>query len=207
MKPAQPNALAVAVLILCLHLAGLQPMNAQTPATPTKTTELATFGGGCFWCIEAIFQRINGVVSVASGYAGGHVENPTYKQVCNGDTGHAEVLQIEFDPKKLSFDKLLEVFWLAHDPTTPNRQGNDVGPQYRSVILYHNDSQKAAAEKSMKAAQSQFKNPIVTEIVPLKKFYKAEDYHQNYFNNNPNAPYCSFVIRPKLKKVLEKLSK
>ena len=183
-------------------------MNAQTPnSSGKKATALATFGGGCFWCIEAVFQRIDGVSSVASGYAGGKTENPTYKEVCSGETGHAEVLQIEFDPKKLSYEKLLDVFWLAHDPTTLNRQGNDVGTQYRSIILYHDDSQKAAAEKSMKAAQKEFKSPIVTEITPLKKFYKAEEYHQNYYNNNPNNAYCSFVIRPKLKKVLEKLSK
>ncbi len=193
-------------------------MNAQSPSAPdpkagaasvtsaAKKTELATFGGGCFWCIEAVFQRITGVISVASGYAGGTVENPTYKQVCTGETGHAEVLQIEFDPQKVSFEKLLDVFWLAHDPTTLNRQGNDVGTQYRSAIFYHSAAQKDAAEKSKKAAQSEFKSPIVTEIVPLKQFYKAEGYHQNYFNNNPNQPYCAFVIRPKLKKVLEKLS-
>jgi len=168
---------------------------------------MATIGGGCFWCIEAVFQRIDGVNSVASGYAGGKTENPTYKEVCAGETGHAEVLQIEFDPKKLSYEKLLEVFWLAHDPTTLNRQGNDVGTQYRSIILYHDDAQKAAAEKSKKDAQRQFESPIVTEITPFKKFYKAEGYHQNYYNNNPNAGYCAFVIRPKLKKVLEKLSK
>ena len=173
--------------------------------TTTNTTELATFGGGCFWCIEAIFQRIDGVVSVSSGYAGGQKEDPTYKEVCTGDTGHAEVLQIKFNPKKVSFEKLLDVFWLAHDPTTLNRQGHDVGTQYRSIILYHSDAQKAVAEKSKKTAQAEFKDPIVTQIVPLTKFYKAEDYHQNYYNNNSSAPYCSFVIRPKLKKVLEKL--
>jgi peptide-methionine (S)-S-oxide reductase len=210
MKSSRSFAGTALLLALSAWLTLSPSMNAQTPSTPPaakKTTELATFGGGCFWCIEAIFQRIDGVISVASGYSGGRVENPTYKQVCNGDTGHAEVLQIEFDPKKLSFEKLLEVFWLAHDPTTLNRQGNDVGTQYRSAIFYHSDAQKAAAEKSKKSAQSQFKDPIVTEIAALKKFYKAEDYHQNYFNNNPDAPYCSFVIRPKLKKVLEKLSK
>ncbi len=221
MNIARQNSTATAALrlvVLGLWLSLLSNMNAQSPAKPAsapaaapagakKATELATFGGGCFWCIEAIFQRIDGVSSVASGYSGGQVDNPTYKQVCQGDTGHAEVLQIEFDPKKVSFEKLLDVFWLAHDPTTLNRQGNDVGTQYRSIILYHSEAQKLAAEKSKKAAQSHFKDPIVTEIVALKKFYKAEDYHQNYFNDNPNAPYCSFVIRPKLKKVLEKLSK
>jgi len=210
MKRAQRTVFTPLLIALSAWLTIFPFMNAQSSpasATAQKNTELATFGGGCFWCIEAIFQRIDGVISVASGYSGGKVENPTYKQVCAGDTEHAEVLQIEFDPKKVSFEKLLEVFWLAHDPTTLNRQGNDVGTQYRSVIFYHNDGQKVAAEKSKKAAQSEFKNPIVTEIVTLKKFYKAEGYHQNYFNDNPNAPYCAVVIRPKLKKVLEKLSK
>jgi peptide-methionine (S)-S-oxide reductase len=200
--------LTVTAALAVLVYLSTSTMNAQTPApSGKKGTALATFGGGCFWCIEAVFQRIDGVTSVASGYAGGKTENPTYKEVCSGETGHAEVLQIEFDPKKLSYDKLLEVFWLAHDPTTLNRQGNDAGTQYRSIILYHDEGQKAAAEKSKKAAQAQFDSPIVTEITPLKKFYKAEGYHQNYYNNNPNIPYCAFVIRPKLKKVLDKLSK
>jgi peptide-methionine (S)-S-oxide reductase len=200
--------LTIAVALVALVYSLTSTMNAQTPASSGKKgTALATFGGGCFWCIEAVFQRIDGVSSVASGYAGGKTESPTYKEVCSGETGHAEVLQIEFDPKKVSYEKLLEVFWLAHDPTTLNRQGNDVGTQYRSIILYSDEGQKAAAEKSKKAAQAQFDSPIVTEITPLKKFYRAEGYHQNYYNNNPNVPYCAFVIRPKLKKVLEKLSK
>ncbi|MEO8350765.1 MAG: peptide-methionine (S)-S-oxide reductase MsrA [Chthoniobacteraceae bacterium] len=164
-----------------------------------------TFGGGCFWCLEAVFQRLKGVKSVASGYAGGEVENPTYKEVCSGTTGHAEVVELTFDPKVISYDKLLEVFWAAHDPTTPNRQGNDVGTQYRSIILYENEAQKAAAEKSKKLAQAEFKDPIVTQIEPLAKFYKAEAYHQNYFNQNANKnPYCAVVIRPKLQKLLHK---
>jgi peptide-methionine (S)-S-oxide reductase len=171
----------------------------------SSATQRITFGGGCFWCIEAVFQRLVGVKSVASGYAGGHVPNPTYKAVCEGETGHAEVIQVEFDPKKISYDKLLEVFWAAHDPTTPNRQGADVGTQYRSIILYENEAQKAAAETSKKAAQTEFKSPIVTEIVPLKTFYKAEDYHQNYYNQNGGSnPYCAAVIRPKLQKLLQK---
>jgi peptide-methionine (S)-S-oxide reductase len=200
--------LTAAALWLTLSSSMNAQSSAPSPGAPAqKNLELATFGGGCFWCIEAIFQRIDGVKTVVSGYSGGAVDNPTYKQVCNGDTGHAEVLQIGFDPQKLSFEKLLDVFWLAHDPTTLNRQGADVGTQYRSVIFYHSEAQKAAAEKSKKAAQSQFKDPIVTEISALKKFYKAEDYHQNYFNQNPNASYCAFVIRPKLKKVLDQLSK
>ena len=184
-----------------------QKMNTPDSPKSTNATELATYGGGCFWCTEAIFQRLDGVKSVASGYAGGKNANPSYEDVCSGLTGHAEVIQIEFDPKKISYEKLLDVFWLAHDPTTLNRQGADRGTQYRSIILYHDDRQKLAAEASKKAAASQFHDPIVTEIVPLTKFYKAEKYHQNYFNNNPNAPYCSYVIRPKLDKLVKKLSK
>jgi peptide-methionine (S)-S-oxide reductase len=171
----------------------------------TNHTEFATLGGGCFWCLEAEYQRIPGVIHVTSGFAGGHTENPTYKQVCLGDTGHAEVTQIEFDPKKLSYEKLLDYFWDMHDPTTLNRQGNDVGTQYRSIILYNSDAQKAAAEKSKAEAQKEFKDPIVTEIVPLKKFYKAEDYHQNYYNDNKEQGYCQFVIRPKVEKLEKKL--
>ena len=173
----------------------------------TNKTELATFGGGCFWCLEAVFERLDGVKSVTSGYAGGTKENPTYKEVCTGATGHAEVIQIEFDPQKISYEKLLEVFWEAHDPTTMNRQGADAGTQYRSVILYHNDTQKQAAEKSKELAQWRFPRPIVTEIVPLTKFFKAEEYHQDYFRKNPNAPYCAVVISPKLEKLKPKLAK
>ena len=173
----------------------------------TNKTELATFGGGCFWCLEAVFERLDGVKSVTSGYAGGTKENPTYKEVCAGVTGHAEVIQIEFDPHKISYEKLLEVFWEAHDPTTMNRQGADAGTQYRSVILYHNDAQKQAAEKAKELAQWRFPRPIVTEIVPLTKFFKAEEYHQDYFRKNPNAPYCAVVISPKLEKLKPKLAK
>ena len=199
------------LIVLVVLLAGATSGHSQKMNTPdskpnTNATELATYGGGCFWCVEAIFQRLEGVKSVASGYAGGKRDNPTYEEVCAGTTGHAEVIQIEFDPTKISFEDLLDVFWQAHDPTTLNRQGADVGTQYRSIILYHNHRQKEAAEKAKKAAASQFKNPIVTEIVPLTTFYKAERYHQNYYNNNPNASYCAFVIRPKLDKLLKKLS-
>lgn len=177
-------------------------MNAQTATNAAATkTQLATFGGGCFWCVEAVYQRLDGVKSVASGYAGGKTENPTYEQVCSGLTGHAEVIQIEFDAAKISYEQLLDVFWQAHDPTTLNRQGADRGTQYRSVIFCHNDAQKVAAEKSKQAAQKQFRDPIVTEIVPITKFYAAEKYHQDYFNRNRNAPYCSIVIRPKIEKL------
>jgi peptide-methionine (S)-S-oxide reductase len=163
---------------------------------------LATFGAGCFWCVEATFQQLKGVSSVVSGYSGGNVENPTYEQVCTGTTGHAEVCQIEYDPEIISFEELLEILFEIHDPTTPNRQGNDVGTQYRSAIFYHNEKQKKIAEKVIEElnAKGIWKNPIVTEITPLTHFYKAKDYHQNYFRNNPNQPYCRVVIKPKLQK-------
>lgn len=164
----------------------------------TDNYEQAVFGGGCFWCIEAVFERLSGVVSVEAGYAGGTKPDPTYEEVCTGRTGHAEVARITFDPKKISYEKLLEVFWEAHDPTTLNRQGPDAGTQYRSVIFYLDQRQKLAAEQSMRAAQKNFSDPIVTELQPLKAFYKAENYHQSYYRNNPNAPYCRFVIKPKL---------
>lgn len=170
--------------------------------TKNYTMEVATFGNGCFWCTEAIFQNLKGVEKVVSGYSGGHVDNPTYKQVCNGTTGHAEVIQISYDPSVISYDELLEVFWKTHDPTTPNRQGNDVGPQYRSAVFYHNDTQKEKADKYKKELNEAgaYDKPIVTEITAFEKFYPAEDYHQNYFNLNGSQPYCSFVIRPKVEK-------
>jgi peptide-methionine (S)-S-oxide reductase len=175
--------------------------------TDTSKTELATLGGGCFWCTEAVFETLDGVKSVTCGYAGGHKSNPTYEEVCADTTGHAEVIQIEFDPQKISYEKLLGVFWDAHDPTTLNRQGPDTGTQYRSIILYHNKVQKTAAEKSKAEAQKRFSRPIVTEIVPLIKFYKAEDYHQDYFWKNPNEAYCRIYIRPKLEKLKAKEEK
>ena len=167
--------------------------------------QVAVLAGGCFWCTEAVFLDVIGVKTVESGYTGGQTVNPTYKQVCGGDTGHAEVVQLEFDPKEVSLETLLHVFWAAHDPTTLNRQGHDSGTQYRSIILYENDEQKAVAEKSKTEAQKEFKDPIVTQIVPLKTFYKAEDYHQDYFNTTGDRnPYCTAVIRPKLQKLLSK---
>jgi peptide-methionine (S)-S-oxide reductase len=171
----------------------------------TNTTQQATFGGGCFWCTEAIFQMLPGVKSAVSGYAGGSTPNPTYKEVCGGKTGHAEVIQIEFDPTAISYAQLLDTFWEAHDPTTLNRQGADVGTQYRSIILYHNPEQKAAAERSKATAQKHFRDPIVTEIVPLTRFWPAEDYHQEYYALNPTAGYCRAVIRPKVEKFEQKL--
>lgn len=195
--------------ICCLMAIGTLTIHAEetnkSTTMQTNTTELATFGGGCFWCTEALFQMLPGVKSVASGYAGGKTENPTYKEICQGDTGHAEVIQIEFDPAKTSYEKVIETFWEAHDPTTLNRQGNDHGTQYRSIILYHSAAQKDIAEKSKTAAQKNFTDKIVTEIAPLKKFYKAEGYHQNYYRANPDQGYCRAVIRPKVEKFEKKL--
>lgn len=164
--------------------------------------ELATFGAGCFWCTEAVFQNVKGVSKVVSGYAGGKVKNPTYREICTGTTGHAEVAQITFDPSKVSFEELLEVFWNTHDPTTLNKQGADEGTQYRSVVFYHTDDQRQATidYKKQLEASKVFKNPIVTEISPLPDYYPAENYHQNYFELNPNQSYCQYVVRPKVEK-------
>ena len=162
--------------------------------------EYATFGGGCFWCTEALFQTVPGVRGVTSGYAGGTRENPTYEQVCSGCTGHAEVIQVEFEPRVLKYETLLEYFWRVHDPTTLDRQGADAGTQYRSIVLYHDETQKRLAHESKVAAQAAFKMAIVTEIAPLRAFYPAEERHQNYFRRNPTAPYCLIVIWPKLTK-------
>lgn len=164
--------------------------------------EIATLGGGCFWCTEAIYQDLKGVQKVLSGYSGGHVANPTYKQVTTGTTGHAEVIQVLYDPKVITYAEILEIFWETHDPTTLNRQGNDVGPQYRSAVFYHNLDQKAQAEfyKKKLDESGAFPRPIVTEITAFTNFYVAEDYHQNYFKENGSQPYCSFVIRPKVEK-------
>lgn len=202
----------IIVCVLATAIIGSSCRQKQKTVTATKTTmdnattkpglQVATFGTGCFWCTEAIFQSIKGVESVASGYSGGQVKNPTYKEVCSGLTGHAEVIQIQYDPTVVTYDELLEVFWKTHDPTTLNRQGADVGTQYRSVVFYHDDTQKQLAEgyKEKLDKAGAFDSPIVTEISPATTFYKAEDYHQNYYNLNGEAPYCSFVIRPKLDK-------
>ena len=171
----------------------------------SEKTDTAIFGAGFFWCFEAIFQRLKGVESIESGYTGGTVENPTYKQVCTGETGHAEVTKIIFNPDVISFNDLLEVFWTTHDPTTLNQQGADIGTQYRSAVFYLNDEQKMQAEKSKSEIATQiWDGTIVTEITPLKKYYKAEDYHQNYFNQNSDQSYCRFVINPKLEKFRKK---
>jgi len=167
-------------------------------------TEYAIFGGGCFWCVEAVFERIDGVSEVVSGYAGGQTKNPTYKEVTSGKTGHAEVCKIIFDPSAVTYDELLDIFWQAHDPTTLNRQGADVGTQYRSAIYYINESQKKSTQLALKKAAKLFDDPITTEVKELDKFYLAEGYHQDYYENNPNAPYCAFVIRPKIKKLGKK---
>jgi len=198
-------------LPLMIMLAGVscgQQKNSENPnsmnnqSAEKKEMALATFGTGCFWCTEAIFQQLEGVSKVVSGYAGGKVKNPTYKEVCSGLTGHAEVIQLTYDPSVITFDELLEVFWQTHDPTTLNRQGADVGTQYRSVIFYHTDDQRKLAEsykKKLDEAKA-FEAPIVTEISAFTSFYPAEDYHQNYFNLNGSAPYCSYVIQPKVEK-------
>ena len=164
--------------------------------------EVATLGGGCFWCLDAVYRDVRGVERVVSGYSGGHVANPTYEQVCGKRTGHAEVVQVWYDPAVITYDDILTIFWRIHDPTTPNRQGNDVGPQYRSAIFYHNEAQKVAAEHSKAEAEAArvWNDPIVTEIVPLDVFYEAEAYHQDYFSNNPYQPYCVYVVDPKVRK-------
>jgi len=181
-----------------------EPASAAGSAKPTTAPKLetATFGEGCFWCSEAVYQRLRGVKSVVSGYSGGNVDKPTYEQVCTGRTGHAEVIQVTFDPSEISYDDLLKVFWQTHDPTTLNQQGHDTGTQYRSAVFYQNEDQHRVAEAYKKQLDKSgvFKKPIVTEITPIKNFFPAEKYHQDYFNLNPNQQYCQFVIRPKVEK-------
>ncbi len=178
---------------------------AETEININQNIEQATFGAGCFWCVEAVFQDIEGVLDVRAGYTGGTTDNPTYEEVCSGRTGHAEVIQIDFDSSKVGYEELLDLFWVSHDPTTINRQGADVGTQYRSAIYYHSDSQKVMAEKSIDNANNikLYSNPIVTEISVLDTFYIAENYHQDYYRLNKNAPYCQLVIRPKLDKLFK----
>jgi peptide-methionine (S)-S-oxide reductase len=190
-----------------LTACGQQKLKKEIPSTPllkskTMHTEIITLGNGCFWCTEAIFQQVKGVNKVTSGYSGGHVENPSYEEVCEKTTGHAEVLQVEFDTTQVTLDEILEIFWQTHDPTTLNQQGNDVGPQYRSVVFYHNKQQKERAEffKKKLDESGAFSKPIVTAIEPFTNYYAAENYHQDYYNKNGNQPYCYFVIRPKLEK-------
>ena len=200
----------LALVTLTLAALALVSQSADKPKSmpssePAPGLERAVVGGGCFWCLEAVFERLDGVKDVVSGYAGGRTENPTYEEVCKHTTGHAEVVQIDFDPKKITYEKLLDIFWHAHDPTTLNRQGHDVGDSYRSIILYRGDAQKAAAEKSKAAEQKNWKDPIVTQIEPLKVFYTAEVSHQDYYRINGNRnPYCQAVIRPKVEKLESK---
>jgi peptide-methionine (S)-S-oxide reductase len=192
-----------AISIASCNQSSTQPIAMSEETIPSGVkTDTATFGTGCFWCTEAVFQELKGVLKVTSGYSGGTIKNPSYEEVCSGTTGHAECLQIIYDPKQISFDELLEVFWEAHDPTTLNRQGNDVGTQYRSVIFYHDAEQKKKAEEyKVKLDKSgAYNNPIVTEITPFGHFYAAEDYHQDYYRLHGSQPYCSFVIRPKVEK-------
>jgi peptide-methionine (S)-S-oxide reductase len=194
----------LSTIVLAATLAALRAFAGdETPMKSETKTELATFGGGCFWCMEAVFEQIPGVKKVTSGYTGGRVAGPTYGQVTEGDTGHAEAIQLEFDPAQVSFGKLLDVFWAAHDPTQLNQQGNDVGEQYRSVIFYHGDEQRKAAHESEQkiVASGEYKKPIVTLIQPATVFYPAEGYHQEYYKNNKSQPYCRMVIRPKLEKL------
>ncbi|HOJ90744.1 MAG TPA: peptide-methionine (S)-S-oxide reductase MsrA [Saprospiraceae bacterium] len=188
--------------------------NMQDQSTTNISTEVipnlndldtASFGAGCFWCVEAVFQNFKGVIKVQSGYMGGDIKNPSYREVCTGTTGHAEICQITFDPNQISYAELLEILWVSHDPTTLNRQGNDKGTQYRSVIFYHNLNQKEIAEKSKREVAPNFwKDPIVTEISKASEFYVAEDYHQNYYNDNSDAMYCQYIISPKIQKIKEK---
>jgi peptide-methionine (S)-S-oxide reductase len=200
-------------MLTSILVSAISLVSCSQPATQNKAmieeaipvglkTDTATFGTGCFWCTEAVFQELKGVYKVTSGYSGGTVKNPSYEDVCTGTTGHAECLQIVYDPKVISFDELLEVFWEAHDPTTLNRQGNDVGTQYRSVIFYHDDLQRKKAEeyKSKLDKSGAYNNPIVTEITPFSHFYAAENYHQDYYRLHGSQPYCTFVIRPKVEK-------
>lgn len=182
-------------------LLGLLGLVSFAMNTASAKTESLVVGGGCFWCTEAAYELLPGVKAVVSGYAGGHVENPTYEQICTKKTGHVEVIRIDYDPAVVSLEKLLDFFWQVHNPTQVGGQGNDIGPQYASVIMYTSPEQKAAAEKSKAAASKVFRDPITTEITALKKFWVAEDYHQDYFRKNPNQGYCSFVIAPKVKKL------
>jgi peptide-methionine (S)-S-oxide reductase len=189
----------------------LQPFNTMNtnqnqPINTSGNIEVATLGGGCFWCVEAIFQDLKGVEQVESGYSGGPSANPMYKEICTGLSGHAEVIQVTFDPAKLSYQDILRIFFTVHDPTTLNRQGNDVGTQYRSVIYYHSAAQKSIAESVIQEAGAAWDNPIVTELTAFDQFYKAEEYHQNYYKDNPNQGYCSFIIAPKVRKFREKFS-
>jgi len=207
------NSLKILLTVSAISIFAISPLQSQQTddkTMPEQSENLAqvTLGAGCFWCVEAIFEEVKGVKSVVAGYAGGDIENPSYREVASGNTGHAEVTRITFDPSVVSFEQLLEVFWHTHNPTTKNRQGADVGPQYRSVIFYHNEEQKEIAQQSLKKtdASELWEDPIVTEVQPLSNYSKAKNYHQNYYANNPNAGYCTVVIAPKLKKFRKEFS-
>lgn len=208
MKILYPFISAIAFVIFAVAPSQAQEPTNTMNAMSSTNLEKATFGAGCFWCVEAIFEEVKGIKSAVAGYAGGELQNPTYKQVASGKTEHAEVARIVYDPSIVSYEELLKVFWHTHNPTTKNRQGADVGPQYRSVIFYHNEKQKEIAEKSLEKTDSSglWNDPIVTEIEPLENYSEAENYHQNYYENNPNAGYCSVVIAPKLKKFRKEFS-
>jgi peptide-methionine (S)-S-oxide reductase len=204
----KPFTVLFAAMSTAFGLSASDNPTAAAPAAaeaPAAKLESAIIGGGCFWCVEAQYKMLKGVKKVVSGYAGGHVKNPTYKQICEGDTGHAEVIRVDYDPAEITFRDVIDLFWDAHDPTTLNRQGNDVGPQYRSIILYTSEEQKKISEESKVNAEKIIGKPLVTEIVPLEIFYPAEDYHQDYFTNNPYQGYCQAVVRPKVSKFKQKL--
>lgn len=198
--------MAVMVILIGSISSMIQAFKNSNDMNEQKNYEVATFGTGCFWCTEAVFERLNGVDRVVSGYSGGHVKDPSYKEVTTGRTGHAEVCQVFFDPEVITYEELLEVFWHTHDPTTLNRQGNDIGPQYRSVIFYHNPEQRRLAEASKKQMDlsGTYSDPVVTEIAEFTDFHEAEDYHQDYFANNPRQPYCTYIVKPKVEKFTSK---
>jgi len=205
--------LSALTAFVCALLFSMTSCNAPSATTSSAAStsadtknETLVLGGGCFWCTEGAYEIVPGVKSVVSGYSGGRTKNPTYEQISSGRTGHAEVIRIEYDPSQVSLERLLELFWVVHDPTTLNSQGNDHGPQYRSVIYFENDKQKSAAEKSKKAAQSKFSSPIVTELSYLGAFYEAEEYHQDYFRKNPDAGYCQYVVKSKVDKMKKALA-
>ncbi len=202
------SAISMFITVSCAQQETMTVNTSNSKIMENINTDTATFGAGCFWCVEAVFQQLDGVLKVTSGYSGGHIPNPTYEQVCTKTTGYVEVCRIVYDPSKISFDELLEVYWKVHDPTTPDQQGNDKGPQYRSVIFYHDKEQKDKSEnyKSLLNKSGAWDKPVITDIEPIKNFYEAEQYHQNYFNANPDQMYCRYVIQPKVEK-FEKIFK
>jgi peptide-methionine (S)-S-oxide reductase len=208
MKKKKSSLIFIILIFLFSGLTGFinyEPFNNHLVNMQDKKLQKATFGSGCFWCTEAVFELVEGVTSVTSGYTGGNIKNPTYEEVCSEKSGHAEAIQLTYDPEVITYDELLEIFWKTHNPTTLNRQGNDKGTQYRSVIFYHSEEQKQLAEKYKDALDKSgaWENPIVTEILPATEFYKAENYHQDYYTNNPNQGYCAFIITPKVEKFKE----